>query len=66
MFDYESLIKALRCDGFIGGACHRDCKHRENGLCELSHSELNKKAADAIEQLLSENNRITPTKFRRI
>ena len=53
--DYESLIKALRCDGFIGGVCNRDCKHRENGLCELSHGELNRRAADAIEKLLSKH-----------
>ena len=52
----DELVKALRCGNTLGGWCYsRDCKHRENGLCELNEGKVRNDAATRIEQLAKEN-----------
>ena len=51
----DELVKALRCGNTLGGWCYsRDCKHRENGLCELNEGKVRNDAATRIEQLAAE------------
>jgi len=54
----NDLILVLRCGHAIGGFCSGDCKHRENGACELSSFDVHCKSADVIESLLTEVDRL--------
>lgn len=55
----DELVKVLRCENTLGGWCYsRDCKHIENGLCELNEGKVRNEAATRIEQLAADNTRL--------
>lgn len=56
--DANAIAKALRCGNTIGGSCYAACKYRENGLCELTESQLRINAATLIETIAAENVRL--------
>lgn len=53
------LATALYCGSSLGGICRKECKHRENGYCELNQNEISREAAEAIESLLRHTNQLS-------